>query len=114
MTFSMLSFQPSFQYYSVVISFILVLGLAFFTTKWLAKGKLKTMEGKNIQVIERVYLGADKQLLIVQVGDQYLLLSQDKSGVRKIETLTDFTPSEVEEPQKFADLLDRIRKNKGS
>lgn len=114
MTFSVLFLQPNIQYYSLVFSFLLILLLAFFTTKWLAKNRLKTMGGKNIQVVERVFLSTDKQLLIVKVGDQYFLMSQDKTGLKMMQELSGFIPSVSEEPQKFAYFLDKFKNNKGN
>lgn len=114
MTFSLLFFQPSRGYYGLVFAFIFVLVLAYFSTRWLAKNRSKSMDGQNIQVIERVYLSTDKQLLIVKVGIQYFLMSQDKSGLKMMHELTNFTPCVSEEPQKFADFLDKFKNNKGN
>lgn len=114
MTFSMLLLQAPSGYYGAVFSFFIVVILAFLSTKWIAKIRLNTMEGKNIQVVERVYLSTDKQLLIVKVGNQFFLMSQDKSGIKMLNELTDFTPSEIEEPQKFAYFLEKFKNNKGN
>ena len=106
---------PSYEssYYLVVLSSLIVILLAYVTTRFLAKSRQGASRGKNMQVIERLYLSADKHLLIVKVGDDYFLMSQDKSGVRLVNKLDDFIPELVEEKSmKFSDILDKFSNNK--
>jgi flagellar biogenesis protein FliO len=112
MTYSLLFLQPTWTYYSTILAFLFVLGLAFYSTKWIAKSKARTMQGKNIQVVERLFLSTDKHLLIVKVGEVYYFLSQDKSSIRSIDKLENFIPQTEEETQKFSYFLDKIKKNR--
>jgi len=114
MTFSLLFLQPTMSYYGLVFAFAFVLFLAYISTKLIAKNRLNSMEGRNIEVVERVYLSTDKQLLIVKVGNQFFLMSQSKSDIKFMHELTNFTPSVSNEPQKFAYFLEKFKNNKGS
>lgn len=108
---SISSYANSSSYYMLLFSVFFVILLAFVTTKWLSKSKYGG-QGQNMKLIERMYIASDKVLLIVQIGEEYYLLSQDKTGIRKIDKLEDFQHNEVQ-PQKFSDLLDKI-KNRGN
>ena len=97
----------------IVFSFVLVLLLAYFTTKILAKSKIIGIKGKNIQVIERVMLSNDKQLLIVKLNDKYYFLSSDKNNVNLLDKLEEFSPI-IDESQKvvrFSEVFERFKKN---
>lgn len=112
MTYSLVFLQPTWTYYSTILAFLFVLGLAFYSTKWIAKSKARTMSGKNIQVLERVFLSSDKYLLIVRVGEAYYFLSQDKTSIRSLDKLEGFVPQSDEETQKFAYFLDKFKNNR--
>lgn len=99
------------NYYVVVISLIVILVLAYYTTKWLSKSRI-TGSGNNMKVIERLYLASDKQLLIVQVDTSYYLMSQTKQDIKLIEKLIDYVPEPKTDMPKFSDMLDKIRNNK--
>lgn len=100
------------SYYLVILSLAMFVALAYITTVFLKKSKFVS-KGRNIHVIERFYLAADKILMIVQVGEVYYLMSYDKSGMKMLDKLDDFTPMMKEETQtKFADILKKAKMNK--
>lgn len=111
MTFSCAVLAPNYSasYYVVLISFFGILTLAYFTTKWLSRMKFNNQRGKNMQVVERLHLAADKLLLIVMVDEAYYLMAQDKSGVKLIDKLEDFKPEATQQDTRFSDLLNKIR-----
>lgn len=115
MSISCAILAPNYEssYYLIMLSFLFVLLLAYFTTRWLSKSKISGSKGRNIHVVERMFLSSDKQLLIVQVGEEYILMSQDKSGLKFIEKLIDFQPVIGQETSvKFSDILDKLKNNK--
>jgi flagellar biogenesis protein FliO len=100
------------SYYLVILSLAMFIALAYITTVLLKRSKFVS-KGRNIHVIERFYLAADKILMIVQVGEVYYLMSYDKSGMKMLDKLDDFTPMMKEETQtKFADILKTAKMNK--
>lgn len=50
-----------------------------------------------MRVIEKLPLGLDRSLMIVQVGNVYYLLTNNKMGIEKIDKLDDFEPNEMEQ-----------------
>lgn len=58
-----------------------ILGAAYFATKYLARKGLNPAKNKNLKVIETVPLGIDKSLLLVKVGEQYLLLGSTQKNI---------------------------------
>jgi flagellar biosynthetic protein FliO len=110
MTISCAIVAPNYmtEYYSVMFAFLVIIIIAWFSTRWLLKGRFN-QTGKNMQVIERMYLSSDKFLMIVLVHDTYYLLSQDKSGIRLIDKLDDFKPQEHIQETKFSDILEKLK-----
>lgn len=81
----------------VFICVLLIIGLAYFFTKYVVgRGKLGMIaSGRRdiIKVAARVSVGRDSQLLLVQIGERYFLLGSTASGITK---LAEFTPEEAE------------------
>lgn len=106
-----------------VIAILLpLLFLAYATTLFVGGKTQKTMQGKNIKVIETVSIGVDKKIHLVKVGKEFFLIG---SGGKVIEFLSkvdlpDYQESSVEAsmmPIDFKSILDKcspIIKGKGS
>lgn len=58
-----------------------ILGAAYFATRFLARKGLNSANNKNLKIVETVPLGIDKSLMLVKVGDQYLLLGSTQKGI---------------------------------
>ncbi len=83
-----------------ILVFILLIALYLLSRKLIQINKLTKKFSKNIEIVEKFYLSADKALLIVKVSDEYLLLSSDKTGTSLIKELKDFVPNEKEDSKK--------------
>lgn len=72
-----------------IMVFLLVFGsilfLAYVTTRYIGNKSGRTLKGKYIHVIESVSIGLDKQLHLIEVAGQYVLIS---SSGKNIEFLT--------------------------
>ena len=117
--------ESSGQEFSFLASFLqmmaalaLVVGLILVT--WHFSGKLMRglpighqLLSKHIRLIETRYLGPKKSLLLVEVGGEYLLLSNSDSGlafIKQIDMLEEIEVIEDKpEQSKFATLLTRLR-----
>lgn len=87
----------------------LVLGLIF-GLAWLARRMpgLAGMRGNGLRVIASTPLGARERLVVVEVGDQQLLLGTGASGTRLLHVLEAPLPVEAPaQPVPFAQLLAR-------
>jgi flagellar protein FliO/FliZ len=58
-----------------------ILGAAYLATRFLARKGLNSANNKNLKIVETVPLGIDKSLMLVKVGDQYLLLGSTQKGI---------------------------------
>lgn len=67
--------------------FILVLVLAAWSVRLLGRGYAIQNKGKMIEIVERVGLGTDKQLLIVKAADRAFLIGVTGQHIEKIEEL---------------------------
>ncbi len=81
---------------TVVTTFLLVMGilaLCYFFTKKVGKGMLRYQTSSCMKVIDRVIIGQDKSLMIVQIGERYCLIGVAQSG---IQLLMELSKEEVE------------------
>lgn len=58
-----------------------ILGAAYYVTRYIARKGFIVSGNKNIKIIETVSLGIDKSLLLVKVGEQYLLLGSTQRSI---------------------------------
>lgn len=63
---------------------IAVLLMAYFTTRWLGQKSMGGQGSKNIKVIDRFNLSQDKNLVIVQVAGECMLLGITNQSIQKI------------------------------
>jgi len=91
----------------------LMIVLAYFFTKWLAK-KYQSMSlsgGKYMKIRERAVMGQDKQLVMVEIGDSIYVLGVAGNNIQTICRLDAAQFPEQKEPDKadfkktFEDLL---------
>ena len=102
---------------------VLVLGGSYFFTRWagthLNGGLLPRGGGSRMRILDRISIGRDQQLLVVQAGGRYLLLG---SSADRLTLLTELTaeegaqwqipPSDASQNRKapdFGALLQKLR-----
>ncbi|MGI5891290.1 MAG: flagellar biosynthetic protein FliO [Bacillota bacterium] len=66
---------------------ILVIFLAYWGTKWLSKKYRRICSGKYMKIMERVALGQDKSLVLVEMSDKIYFLAVSAKGVETISVL---------------------------
>lgn len=69
------------QFITVLILFVLVLGVTAVVTKWLAGYQKQQGTGSNIQVIETSRISNNKYIQIVRVGNTYMVIAVCKDTV---------------------------------
>lgn len=67
--------------------FLAILLLAYWAVKLMSRGYMAAGEGRLLQVVERIALGPDKQLLVVKTADRVLLLGVTAHHIEKLEEL---------------------------
>lgn len=108
------SFNPLTALFYILV-FGGVLGMAYFTTRWLSKSYGRTF-GTQIRMVDRLPMGTDRNFLMIRIGTLHYFLYQDRNGVRLLDKLKDYTPelSERDEPiQPFREIFEKIMKKQG-
>ena len=81
--------QSFFQLIVVLICFVAVLVLAYFTTRWLANYQKGHSYNKNLKIIETLKVSPDKYVEIIACGtDKYLIIGISKNEVSLLGELT--------------------------
>ncbi len=100
---------------------VLIIGLAYWFTKYVAgRGALGAFSGgRRMEVLDRMPLGRDQSLILVRVGERYLLLGAGTAGVTLLSELTGEeaaawkAPERAEEHPGFKEVFFTIMKQKG-
>ena len=58
-----------------IVVFGLILAVAYFTTKFLAKRGMVNNKNKSIKVVESISMGIDKNIVLIKAGSQYFLVA---------------------------------------
>ena len=103
------------QFITILIVFVLVLGVTAFTTKWIAGYQKQQGENNNIEVVETSRLGNNKFIQIIRVGETYMVIAVCKDTVT---ILGEISGEQLKKPEftnsgfGFKELLDKaVRKN---
>lgn len=73
---------------SLLLIFVLVLAMAYFSTKFVAKLQANNINNKsNIKIIESFRLGNNKFIAIVKIGEDYYAIALGKEEVTFIDKL---------------------------
>ncbi len=102
------------QFMTVLILFVFVLAVTYWTTKWIAgyqKGKRKN---SNLEVIESYQLTGSKYIQIIRVGQKYLAVAIGKDSVTMLTEVPEdqlILTGDMENGQLgFKELFEKIQK----
>ncbi len=108
------------QLITVLIIFVFVLILTYFTTRWMAGVQKGRSFNKNLRIVETIHVGNNKMISIVETGKKYIVVSIGKDEVNYLtelstDDLKDFSFMNSEntkvQPDTFAEIIDRLKKN---
>lgn len=77
-----------FQLLGVLVIFVMVLGLTYLTTKWIASYQKGRSFNKNLQVVETLKLTTNKYIQIIRAGDAYMAIGIGKDEITFLTMLT--------------------------
>lgn len=89
------SLNSFIQLIGVLLIFLLVLVITYFTTKWLGGFQKASMFHKNLQIIESLRVDANKFIALVKAGEIYLVVAVGKEEMTVLAQLTEEQLSEV-------------------
>lgn len=102
------------QLLGLVVLFIVILVITYYTTKLIGGIKAGQQKKGNIKVLETFQVTQNKYLQLVQVGKKYIVIA---IGKNEIQLITELKENELNEPEeclkqdiKFLDLLSKITK----
>lgn len=106
------------QLITVLIIFVFVLILTYFTTRWMARIQKGRSFNKNLRIIETISVGNNKMISIVEAGTKYIVVSIGKDDVNyltelKEEELKDLSfkdpQSMMQNPESFSAIMDKLK-----
>lgn len=83
----------------IVVMLAVILG-AYYTTKYVSSKGNRLMRGKHIKVVDRMAVARDKQIILVEVADKYLLVGVTNQAVNVLETFDKEELSNIQEQEK--------------
>lgn len=111
------SFQSLIQLIGVLIIFLFVLIITYFTTKWVGGFQKSQMSHGNLSVVETVRIANNKYIQIVKVGDVYLVIAVGKDEVTKLAELSEDQLSYLQPEisgrtqESFQDILNKLKEH---
>lgn len=111
------SFQSLIQLIGVLIIFLFVLIVTYFTTKWVGGFQKTRMSHGNLSVVETVRIANNKYIQIVKVGDVYLVIAVGKDEVTKLAELSENQLSYLQPEdsgrvqESFQDILNKLKEH---
>lgn len=104
------------QFITVLILFVLVLGITWFVTKWIAKYQKGQFTTGNLEVLETCRVAVNKSVQIVRAGDKYLVIAIGKEEVHMLAELSKeelvFAEDGSLQTDTFANVLERVKRMK--
>lgn len=102
------------QLITVLLVFVVVLGITAATTKWIANYQKQQSAGGNIEVIETSRISNTKYIQIIRVGETYIAIAVSKDAVTLLGEVSgdQLKLSGPDRNFSFKELLDKaVRKN---
>lgn len=104
------------QFVTVLLIFLFVLVITYFTTRYIASIEKKRMVTGNMELLDALRISNNKYLQIVKVGSKYLCLAVCKDTVTMLVELEQEDIKEIEseiKPIDFQDILEKVKKKTG-
>ena len=113
-----MSVSSAAQFFTVLIIFILVLGLTFYVTRWIARYQKVSGNACNMEILETMRLSQSQCIQIVRIASKYMAIAVCKDSVTVICELSEDEyepplPQGVGTPdfsKEFSKVLERFKK----
>lgn len=109
--------ESIFELIVVLVIFVGILFLTYYTTKWIAGYQKGRMVNQNLELIETLKITNNKYVQILRAGkDKYLVIGVGKDEISRLGELTEdevklLSEDASEEKATFRNILDSFRKN---
>lgn len=102
----MITIKEIFSLITALIGIIFVLFLTYYLTKWFSVRTSNIFKSKYINIVDKIVLGQNKCLAIVEISGKYYLLSITDSSINIIKELEEFEPTSAENTDSLSSNLD--------
>ena len=82
------SIESFVQLIGVLLIFVFVLVITYFTTKWMGNIQRGGLTSNNLRVLETIAIGNGKLICLIETGNVYLVVSVGKDNVHTLAQLT--------------------------
>ncbi len=109
------------QLIGVLLIFVFVLVITYFTTKWIANYQKVQSGHKNLRLLETIRIANNKYVQLIEAGEEYLVIAVGKEEAHLLARLTreqlrvgpeedsDFSGKNAGET--FQDVLERLKEH---
>lgn len=81
------SISPFATVVSYLFALVLVLFLAYASTKFLSRLNFGKIRNRHITLLDKFFISADKSLFLIRVEKRFYLISSDKGGLKVLDKL---------------------------
>ena len=98
------------RFITLLLIFILVLVVCYYTTRFVAKSQKGLRSGGNLELMESISLGGNRYLQLVKAGGHFMVLALGKDSVQLIcELQPDEVHSVARQEGGFLEILKRAK-----
>ena len=104
------------QFITVLLIFVVVLGITAVVTRWLASYQKQQSVNENIEVLETTRIATNKYIQIVRAGEKYMVIAVCKDTVTMLGEIPEDSLKATRPVQNFGfkELLDKAMNKKGT
>ena len=111
------SLNSFIQLLGVLLIFLFVLVITYFTTKWIGGYQKVQMSGRSFQVVDTIRIANNKLVQVIKMGDVYLViaakLTEEEMGLTEAEICNGKTPGQNGEKGQmtFQETLEKLKEH---
>ena len=104
------------QFITVLLIFVVVLGITAVVTRWVATYQKQQCVNQNIEVIETTRIANNKYIQIIRAGEKYMVIAVCKDTVTMLGEIPEDSLKATRSVQNFGfkELLDKAMNKKGT
>ncbi len=111
------SIQSLFELLGLILIFVIVLVVCYYTTKFVAGRQLVQKKMGNFEVLETFAIAQNKYLQLIRMGNKYVVISVTKENVNYITELDETEVCEIQKStqmsgKSFKEILSTFSKTK--
>ena len=111
------SLNSFIQLLGVLLIFLFVLVITYFTTKWIGGYQKVQMSGRSFQVVDTIRIANNKLVQVIKMGDVYVTmlakLTEEEMGLTEAEICNGKTPGQNGEKGQmtFQETLEKLKEH---